>query len=85
MPELPHDPHAGDVVTDNTTLVLTDHDVEDHIAAERNTTRRKALDLIRDGQPGRAEYELGRSVMRQARMAGLGSIELPVFGTGADL
>ena len=49
---------------------------EQAIAAERNHAVRTAAALVIDGRPGRAQYELARSVMRQARIAGLGQVEI---------
>lgn len=46
------------------------------VAAERHAGVRKAVHLIVDGTPGRAHYELVRSVQRQARIAGLGTLDL---------
>lgn len=43
------------------------------IDMERRQAVRKAAGLIVEGRPGRARYELARSVMRQARIAGLGT------------
>lgn len=43
---------------------------------ERNAAVRKATALIVAGKPGRAQYELARSVVRQARMSGLGTIPI---------
>lgn len=48
------------------------HDHTAHrIDAERTAGITLALQLIVDGRPGRAAYELGRSVTRQARAAGV--------------
>ena len=41
------------------------------IDMERRSAVRRALKLIGEGRRGRAEYELARSVMHQARVAGL--------------
>ena len=46
------------------------------IDAERNASTRRAVALLVDGKPGRARYELARSVMRQARIAGLGTLHV---------
>lgn len=43
------------------------------IDAERRDAARRAAALLVEGQPGRARYELARSVIRQARIAGLGT------------
>jgi hypothetical protein len=43
------------------------------MSQERRSTITLAMQLIRDGKPGRAQYELARSVTRQARIAGLGT------------
>lgn len=45
---------------------------------ERNTTRQRVAQLLVEGRPGRAHYELVRSVMRQARFAGITTADLPV-------
>lgn len=56
---------------------------EQAIAAERNEATRRAVRLLVDGMPGRAQYELARSVVRQARIAGLGTHEIaPVCPCG---
>ena len=44
------------------------------IDAERHASARKAAALVVDGKPGRALYELARSVERQNRIAGGGTI-----------
>lgn len=49
---------------------------EQAIDFERNSARRKAIALIAEGRTGRAQYELARSVIRQARIAGLGTQEI---------
>lgn len=41
------------------------------IDTQRHAGVRLALDLILAGQPGRASYELNRSVQRQAALAGV--------------
>lgn len=41
------------------------------IDTERHVGVRHVLSLILDGQRGRAEYELGRSLQRQAGLAGI--------------
>lgn len=46
------------------------------IDMERRAAVRKALQLIVDGQPGRARYELARSVVRQNRIAGGGTVDI---------
>lgn len=46
------------------------------IDQERHAAVREALDLILDGKPGRARYVLARSVMRQNRIAGGGTVTL---------
>jgi hypothetical protein len=48
-----------------------------YIDQERRAVVRRALALIVEGRPGYAEFVLARSVMRQARIAGLGDIEIP--------
>lgn len=54
----------------------------DYIDQERHVAVRKAIDLLRAGKPGQAQYVLVRSVMRQARIAGLGSVEIPCCPCG---
>lgn len=49
---------------------------ETYIDAERHVGVRKATGLLLARKPGRALYELTRSVERQARIAGLGSHDL---------
>lgn len=49
---------------------------EQAIDAERNAAVRRASALIVEGKPGRAQYELARSVVRQARIAGLGTQDI---------
>lgn len=62
------------VYTDNASRFATD---QPHaIDMERRATITLAVQLLVDGMPGRARYELARSVMRQARMAGVGSVDL---------
>jgi len=72
------------MANNTTTLIETGNyaSLETAIRAARRAGVTRALELIKAGRSGRAEYELGRSVMAQARMAGLGNVELPVFGTG---
>lgn len=43
------------------------------IDQERHAGVREAMALILEGRPGKARYVLARSVMRQARIAGLGT------------
>lgn len=43
------------------------------IDMERRSAVRLAAQLIVQGKPGRAQYEIARSVVRQARIAGLGT------------
>lgn len=43
---------------------------------ERRAATRLAALLIVEGKPGRARYELARSVTRQARIAGLGTHDI---------
>ncbi|GAB2762826.1 hypothetical protein [Nocardioides pakistanensis] len=62
------------VFTDNAAAFATTQvDAIDH---ERRTATRKAAALIVAGKTGRAQYELARSVIRQARIAGLGTPEI---------
>ena len=51
---------------------------EQAIDAERHRGVRRALGYLTQEQPsrGRAFYELSRSVIRQARIAGLGTLDL---------
>lgn len=46
----------------------------DYLDQERHVAVRTALQLVVEGRPGRAQYVLARSVMRQARIAGLGDV-----------
>jgi hypothetical protein len=58
-----------------------------YIDQERHAAVRKTIELIRQGRPGMAQFVLTRSVMRQARIAGLGDIEIPACprcGGGCD-
>lgn len=50
--------------------------VTTRLNAERTAGLTLALQLIVDGKPGRAAYELGRSVTRQARAAGLLGVDV---------
>lgn len=59
------------VFQDNVELAAYTPEVA--IAHERRATVTLAAQLIVDGRPGRAQYEMARSVMRQARIAGLGT------------
>lgn len=69
------------VFTENAAAFATTP--EQAIAAERHEATRKAAALIVAGKPGRAQYELARSVVRQARIAGLGTHEIaPVCPCG---
>jgi hypothetical protein len=49
---------------------------ETHIDQERRAGVRRAAELIAAGEPGRAQYVLARSVMRQNRIAGGGTVEI---------
>lgn len=46
------------------------------VDAERAAGIRAALELIRQGRPGLARYTMTRSVMRQNRIAGGGTIDI---------
>lgn len=59
------------VFTENAAAFATQQPAA--IDMERRDAARRAAALIVDGKPGRARYELARSVMRQARIAGLGT------------
>ncbi len=67
-------------MTNNTTLLLETNGslIEDYLRAERNLATRRAMRLILAGRSLQATYVLGRSVTRQARIAGLGTIDLPI-------
>jgi hypothetical protein len=66
------------------TGVTTIHDIQpasarhldDPIEVERTLGVRRSIGHLLIGNRGRAHYELTRSVMRQARMAGLGTPDL---------
>lgn len=62
------------VFSDQASAVATTADTA--IDQERRSARALATQLILDGRPGRAQYELARSVVRQARIAGLGTQEI---------
>ena len=47
--------------------------VDQALTAERRSAITLAAQLIVDGKPGRAQYELARSVVRQGRIAGCGT------------
>lgn len=69
------------LVSDNVAAFATTP--QQAIDQERNAAREKVLRLIVEGMPGRAQYELARSVVRQARIAGLGTLEVgPVCPCG---
>lgn len=55
-----------------------DDQVESYLADQRAEGIRRALDYLVAGQLGRARYELQRSVQRQARIAGLGTLPVVV-------
>ena len=63
------------VYSQNAATFATDQPAA--IDMERRAAVTLVTQLLLDGKPGRAQYELARSVMRQARIAGLGS---PVIG-----
>lgn len=47
--------------------------VDQALTAERRSAVQLATRLIVDGMPGRAQYEMARSLVRQGRIAGLGT------------
>lgn len=51
---------------------------ETHLDQERRHGLDQAMELIRAGRPGYAAFKLARSVERQNRIAGNGSIALPI-------
>lgn len=55
---------------------------ESYIDQERHVGVREALELILQGKPGRAQYVLARSVQRQVRIAGGGTVEIPLCACG---
>lgn len=55
-----------------------------YVDAERHAGIQEALALILAGRPGYAFFKLGRSVERQNRIAGNGSILLPGCPCGRD-
>lgn len=57
---------------------------ETYIDQERRAGVREALELILEGEPGRAQFKLARSVQRQARIAGLGALEIPACACGGS-
>ncbi len=57
---------------------------DSYIAQERHSAVRRALELIKAGRPGYARFVLTRSVIRQARIAGLGDVDLPTCPCGRD-
>lgn len=59
------------VFTENAAAFATQQPAA--IDMERRDATRRAAVLIVEGKPGRARYELARSVIRQARIAGLGT------------
>lgn len=52
--------------------------VETHLDQERRAGVNEAMALIHEGRPGYAAYRLARSVERQNRIAGNGSITVPI-------
>lgn len=46
------------------------------IAQHRHDGVQRAIGYLEKGMPGRAHYELVRSVLRQARIAGLGAVPI---------
>lgn len=54
----------------------------DAIDMERRSAVTLAAQLIAEGRPGRAQYELARSVTRQARIAGIAAAQVPACPCG---
>ncbi len=51
---------------------------ESYVDQERRAGLAAAMDALRDGRPGYALFKLARSVERQNRIAGGGTIQLPI-------
>jgi hypothetical protein len=51
---------------------------EPYIDQERRAGIAEAMELVRQGRPGYAAFKLARSVERQNRIAGNGSIAIPI-------
>jgi hypothetical protein len=56
--------------------------VDEAINAERAATMAKVRPMLGTGRPGRIHYEVTRSLVRQARIAGLGTLDLPACPCG---
>ena len=62
------------IYTENVSRFATEQPAA--IDMERRAAVTLVTQLLVDGKPGRAQYELARSVMRQARIAGVGSVDI---------
>lgn len=58
------------------TLYLPVDTAEVHAAQERRSAVREAAQLVAAGRRGRAQFVLARSVMRQARILGVGHTDI---------
>lgn len=75
-----HLPYSRPVlVSDPAPIAPAPVPVGDYLDQERTHGITRTLHYLREGNPGRAHYELQRSFQRQLRIAGLGT--LPVVTT----
>lgn len=72
--------HHQTIWQENAATFATNH--ASYVDQERHAAIRDALGLIVDGRPGLALFKLVRSVQRQARVSGLGMVEITACPCG---